>query len=108
MPPPRELNTGYIGEIVFSEKMVESYFNLDNCVNRSGSFMYFRGSTDIPPFVPLPIIGNIGGHVGGHKIQTKMIKIFFPFNRTPKGTLIQVWRLTFLKKGFFLSHSIFM
>ncbi len=44
--------------------------------------MYFLGVLrhfeEIPRFMPLPIMGYIGGHVGGHKIDTKIMKLFFP------------------------------
>ena len=33
---------------------------------------------EIPPFRPLTTMANIGGHVGGHRIQKKIIKNFFP------------------------------
>ncbi len=41
----------------------------------SGVLRHFE---EIAPSMPLPIMGNMGGHVGGQKIHTKIIKIFFP------------------------------
>ena len=41
----------------------------------SGVLRHFE---EILPFMPLPIMGNIGGHLGGQKIHTKIIEIFLP------------------------------
>ena len=41
----------------------------------SGVLRHFE---ETAPFMPLPIMRNIGDHVGGQKNHTNIIKIFFP------------------------------
>ncbi len=45
-----------------------------------------RHFEEIPTFWPLTTMGNIGGHEGGHKIQEKIIKMFFLYLHIKKKT----------------------
>ncbi len=88
--PPQELHTQYRVKIAFSKKLVFRsgivfHLGLLGLLKLCKAFRKFCALSgvlwhfeEIAPVMPLPIMGNMGDHVGGQKIHTKLMKIFFP------------------------------
>ncbi len=92
---PRKLHSGDIKKIAFSS----------NLAFQSGIILHFRLLKLCKPFTkfraylellwhfeethsfrPLITIGNMEGHVGGHRIQKKIIKMFFLYLHIKRNT----------------------